>query len=341
MHHAGARRPGTDFTSEPILAGDIGGTNTRLALVHLENDTWAIRDKETYVSAEFDGLATIVNRYMERLDPRPTRAGFGVPCPVRDGPCKATNLDWEIDPDVLAKRIGLDRTVVVNDFEAIGHAIPTLGPEDFAVLQNRTPAPQGPIAVLGAGTGLGQAFLFWQNGRYEVIPSEGGHTDFAPRTDLETEMFLYWMKKLKRVSWERFLAGPGLVRIYQFLISSGKHAESAAVANQMNNEDPAAVITEHALQHDDPACKHTLDLFTSIYGAQAGNLGLTIRATGGVYIAGGIAPRILPAVREGPFLDAFRAKGRLSNLTAQMSVRVITERNVGLIGAACAVRSIG
>jgi glucokinase len=319
-----------------ILAGDVGGTNARLALVHLEDGTWSIRNRMTYPSGEFDGLAAIVDRFCEMLDVRPSLAGFGVPCPVRDGPCRFANLDWEIDPERLAEDIGIERTIVVNDFEAIGHAIPTLGPDDLAVLQDRPAVPQGPIAILGAGTGLGQAFLFWHNGRYEVMPSEGGHADFAPRTKLETDLFLHWNRTLQRVSWERFLSGPGLVRIYRFLVDTGRVPEALAVANEMTGEDPAAVITQHALEHDDPACTRSLDLFASIYGAQAGNLGLTIRSTGGVFLAGGIAPRILQALRKGPFLDAFRAKGRLSNLTEQMPVRVIIEPNVGLIGAACA-----
>lgn len=322
--------------SEPILAGDVGGTNARLAIVHIEHGAWRISNRQTFPSAEFDGLATIVNRYCDNLGVRPARAGFGVPCPVRDGPCKLANLDWQIDPDRLAADIGIARTVVVNDFEAIGHAIPTLGPEDIAIIQDKPVVPQGPIAILGAGTGLGQAFLFWQNGRYEVIPSEGGHTDFAARTELETEMFLYWNRQLKRVSWERFLAGPGLIRIYRFLVDTGRFVEAPGVAQEMQSEDDAAVITEYALAHDDPACEKAVEIFTSIYGAQAGNLGLTVRSTGGVYLAGGIAPRILPALLNGPFLQAFRAKGRLSNITEQMAVRVITEPNVGLIGAACA-----
>lgn len=322
--------------AEPILAGDVGGTNARLAIIHIDHGTWSIRNRTTFPSTQFDGLAAIVNRYCDTLGFRPARAGFGVPCPVRDGPCKLANLDWQIDPDRLALDIDIPRTVVVNDFEAIGHAIPTLGPDDVATIQDRPAIAQGPIAILGAGTGLGQAFLFWQNGRYEVIPSEGGHADFAPRTELEAQMFLYWNRQLKRVSWERFLAGPGLVRIYRFLVDTGLFTESETVANELKGVDDAAVISEHGLREDDPACTRTLELFTSIYGAQAGNLGLTVRSTGGVYLAGGIAPRILPALRKGAFLQAFRNKGRLSNLTEQMPVRVITEPNVGLIGAACA-----
>jgi glucokinase len=322
--------------AEPILAGDAGGTNTRLAIVRIEQGTWNIRDRATFPSAEFDGLAAIVNRYCDTLGFRPERAGFGVPCPVRDGPCKLANLEWQIDPDQLAIDIGIPRTVVVNDFEAIGHAIPSLGPEDFAIIQDKPVVPQGPVAILGAGTGLGQAFLFWQNGRYEVIPSEGGHADFAPRNKLETEMFLHWNRQLERVSWERFLAGPGLVRIYRFLVDTNVFTESEAIAREMIGEDDAAVISEHGLREDDPACTKALEMFCSIYGAQAGNLGLTVRSTGGVYLAGGIAPRILPALRKGGFLEAFRNKGRLSNLTEQMPVRVITEPNTGLIGAACA-----
>jgi glucokinase len=336
----GAENPTEIPASEPILAADVGGTNARFALVHLENATWTIRERKTYPSAQFDGLAAIVNQYCADIGIRPDRAGFGVPCPVRDGPCRFANLDWEVDPDRLARDIRIARTIVVNDFEAIGHAIPTLGPEDLAIIQDRPPVARGAIAILGAGTGLGQAFLFWQNGHYEVIPSEGGHADFAPRNELETEMFLHWNRKLGRISWERFLAGPGLVRIYRFLVDSNRVPESEAVASEMTRRDSAAVITEHGLRADDPACTATLEIFTSIYGAQAGNLGLTVRSTGGVYLAGGIAPRILEALKKGPFLDAFRAKGRLSSLTEQMPVRVITEPNVGLIGAACAANDV-
>jgi glucokinase len=319
-----------------VLAGDIGGTHARLAIVEIDRARWLVRHHATFSSPDYPGLAPIVRQYMQSQDVQPDRAGFGVPCPVRDGPCNLANLDWQVDPAALASEIGIAHTTVVNDFEAIGHAVPMLGSDDLAVIQDRPARRFEPIAIIGAGTGLGQAFLVWNGSHYDVLPSEGGHADFAPRNTIETEMFLYWKGTLGRISWERFLSGPGLVRIYQFLVATHRADQSETVEREMMLRDPAAVISDHAMANSDSACVQALDMFASIYGAQAANLALALRSTGGLFLAGGIAPRIVDKLRDGTFITAFHDKGRLSHITRHMPVHIIMQSDVGIIGAAAA-----
>lgn len=317
-----------------VLAGDVGGTNARLALIELNGDGARIAREGKYSSRDYPGLTPIVQRFREEARIRPDRACFGVACPVVGDDCTAPNLPWTINARALAREIGIPRTAILNDFVAVGYGIELLEPSDLVILQEGSPTPHSPIAIIGAGTGLGQGFLMWQEDYYRVLPSEGGHGDFAPRGRLQAGLLQFLARQFDRVSWERLLSGPGIVNIYGYLLASRAAPERASVRAEMDREDSAAVITRHGLARTDTLSDRTLDLFCEILGAQAGNLALTVVATGGVYLAGGIAPRIIERLKTGPFLTAFRDKGRMSALLSQIPVYVIMNPNVALLGAA-------
>ncbi len=319
-----------------LLAADIGGTNVRLCLAHAGSREFLA--EKNYASADFASFNDVLRRFLAD-----TSAGavesvcIAVAGPVRDTAAgqavKVTNLPWEISARALQKEFGFQKLRLINDFEAIGYGIEALGEKDFVVLQPGNPVAHGPRAVIGAGTGLGQAILVWQGSRYDVIATEGGHTDFGPTDDLQIELARYLYKSTGRASYELILSGPGLVRLYEFLRGQGVVAESTVVVETMKTADPAAAITDAALAHSDPLASMALDLFVRIFGAQAGNLALTAGATGGIYLAGGIAPKIISRLRDILFLDAFRSKGNMSAYVENIPVRVVMNPKVGLIGA--------
>lgn len=317
-----------------VLAGDVGGTNARLATVELDGPSARIVRKLRYPSADYAGLAPIVHRFVEETGGRPERACFAIACPVVGDDCTAPNLPWTINARALAAEIGIPRTTIINDFVAVGYGIERLNADDLATLQAGAPVPQGPIALIGAGTGLGQGFLVWQGNHYRVLASEGGHADFAPSGELQTGLLRSLREEFGRVSWERLLSGPGIANIYRYLLGAGMAPEQAHVADELKREDPATVIVRHAAADTDCLSRRSVDLFCEVLGAQAGNLALTVVATGGVYLAGGIAPRLLDWLGSGGFMAAFRNKGRLSELLDRIPVHVITNPSVGLLGAA-------
>jgi glucokinase len=316
-----------------VLAGDVGGTNARIALVEMNGQARVVKESR-YRSHDYPGLSPIVRRFCEESGSRPDRACIAMACPLVDDECTAPNLPWKVNARRLASEIEIPRTALINDFVAVGFGIPFLTASDLATLQPGELAPSGTIALIGAGTGLGQGFLIWEGDRYRVLPSEGGHADFAPRGALEAGLLGFLESQFHRVSWERLLSGAGLVNIYRYLVSSGVAPEQNAIKDEMQREDPAAVITRHGLARSDAICDRTLDLFCGILGAQAGNLALTVVAKGGVYLAGGIVPRIVERLRSGAFMKTFLDKGRLSDLLAEIPVHVILNPSVGLLGAA-------
>ena len=317
-----------------VLAGDVGGTNARLAIVDMDRQTARIVKEQKYPSRDFPGLAPIVQRFFEESGSRPDRACLAIACPIVDEDCTAPNLPWRVHARELATEIGIPRTSIMNDFVAIGYGIALLQPSDLATLQEGTPTPQGAIALMGAGTGLGQGFLIWDRDHYRVLPSEGGHSDYAPRGNLEAGLLLFLEGQFHRVSWERLLSGAGLVNIYRYLLASGVAPEQESVREEMRTQDPASVITRHALAGTDCLSDRAVELFCETMGAQAGNLALTVAARGGVYLGGGIAPRIVQRLQSGVFMKAFLDKGRLSELLSQIPVHVIVNPSVGLLGAA-------
>lgn len=326
-----------------VLAGDIGGTKTRLLLAECTASACVPIVERTYTSAAFTGLASIVRVFLQGVgatDAAAERACFAVAGPVRETEtgqsARITNLPWELHSAHLATELEIPRVRLINDFQGVGYGIDALGPDDFEVLQAGQVTTHAPRAIIGAGTGLGQAILIWQNDHYEVYPTEGGHADFAPTDARQMGLLRELMREFGRVSYERVLSGPGLVRIYAFLRDSRKAEESPALREAMHLGDPAAAISAYALTRNDPLASLALDLFVRIYGAQAGNLALTCLAQGGVYIAGGIAPQIIERLRDSTFLTAFNDKGRMAPLTTEMPVRVILNPRVGLFGAALA-----
>jgi glucokinase len=257
---------------------------------------------------------------------------------VRNGRVVTPNLPWLVDSAELAAVLGLPQTLLINDLQANAYGIPLLRDEDVAVLNVGEAEPAGAIAVISAGTGLGEAVAVWDGTMHRPVPGEGGHADFAPRTELETELLLHLRTEFGRVSYERVLSGPGLVNIYRFLRDRHQHPETAAVATAMGREDPAAVISRAALDGSCPLCDQTLEIFVSLYGAEAGNLALRSLASGGIFLGGGIAPKILDLLLRPAFMRAFTAKGRLSPLLEKVPVKVIRNQRAALFGAArCAL----
>ena len=323
-----------------VLAGDVGGTNARLAIVEINGNSASIERYQQFASQSAVSLASLVQRFIaESGEKSLSRACFGVACRVIEGVCRSANLAWTIDERELATAIGVARTSIINDFDAIGHGLALLRPNDFATIQRGKPIVHGNIALIGAGTGLGEGFLVWDGTRYLVQASEGGHVNFAARDEVEWGLYAATRAEFEHVSYERVVSGPGLVRIYRHLVSARGATESERIRDELEREDPAAVIVRHGLSNTDPICAQAVDLFTSLLGAQAGNLALTVLATGGVYVAGGIAPRMVQKLRTGPFVSSFRDKGRLSTFVARVPVHVITNTNVGLLGAASVAAS--
>ncbi len=319
-----------------VLAGDIGGTNARLAIAEVDGAAIRVETERRFPSAASPGLASIVQRFLREAGPPPARACFGIAGPVVDGEVRTPNLPWVVNARALGAEIGVEGTTLINDFHAVGHALPYLRPADLVTLQEGVPAARGNIALIGAGTGLGAGFLVWDGGRYRVHASEGGHAHFAARDAVEWGLRGTLLDEFGRVSAERVLSGPGLARIYRYLAATGFAPERPEVRAEMERDDAAAVVTRHALANDDRLSAKALDVFVAAYGAQAGNLALTVFATGGLYVAGGIAPRIVAKLTDGNFVAAFRSKGRLSDLLARVPVKVIINGDVGLLGAAAA-----
>lgn len=324
-----------------VLAGDIGGTRARLWIAHSDGHTCRMHHEQFFESRRYPGLTPILQEFLTAEAVGAVAAVcLGIAGPIRhtDGGeyCKVTNLPWEVDSRELMRTLKLPRVRLINDFQAIGYGIEALRDEDVAVLQPGVVQQHAPRVVLGAGTGLGQGILVWQGDHYETIATEGGHVEFGPTDDLQLELARYLLKTEGHSSYELILSGHGLVRLYGFLRAHGVASESPEVAQSMRAGDAAAVITQAAMDSLDPLASQTLDLFVRIYGAQAGNLALTAGATGGVYIAGGIAPKILEKVREGGFLRAFRNKANMSHYVERIPVRVVVNESVGLLGAALA-----
>jgi glucokinase len=316
-----------------VLAGDIGGTNARIAIIEWVAGRARVERDARLPSEAYSGLAGVVDAFLDGAIP-PPRACFAVAGPIRDGRCRATNLSWQLDEVELGQAIGVPRTKLINDFEAIGHALDALAPEDVAEIKPGVAEPDGVIGIIGPGTGLGEGFVARIGGRVHVFAAEGGHATFAPTDPKTFALASDIAARYGHASWERILSGPGLTEVYRFLASSGDAAESDEVLSAMQLEDHAAVITRFALENSDRLCVETLDIFVTALGAEAGNLALKVGATGGIYIAGGIAPRMLQRLEARDFVAAFTNKGRLSAFLEAIPIRVILEPNAGLLGAA-------
>lgn len=324
-----------------ILAGDVGGTSTRLAAFELTGGKLRAIVEETYKGADYASLDAIVAQFVATHALRPTHACCGISGPVHDGLARPTNLPWIIDAKSLANGLHLASFALINDLEANAWGVAALGAEDIETLNAGEPGVSGNAAVIAAGTGLGEAGLYWDGSHHRPFACEGGHGDFAPRTALEIELLQYLSKKFDHVSYERLVSGQGLCNIYEFLCQTPGRKEIPAVAEAMRGQDLAAAISEAALAHRSPVCTEALDMMVSIYGAEAGNVALKFMAYGGLYVGGGIAPKIVAKLRDGTFMQAYLAKGRMQRIVAAMPVRVIMNPNTALLGAArCATRHL-
>ncbi|MEW6487788.1 MAG: glucokinase [Thermodesulfobacteriota bacterium] len=324
-----------------LLAADIGGTKANLALFRAQGGPLVPVREATVPTAAYPSAAALVKSFLGENPPGLAGACIGVAGPIRRGRVQAPNLPWTVAEEELAA-LGVPRVLLINDLVATAHGLGELPEDRFALLQGGCPDPEGNEALLAAGTGLGQTVLYGCGGRRVPAASEGGHVDFAPADEVQVELWRFLRARFGRVSVERVLSGPGLCLIHEFLEQSGRGGTGACVRERMARQDPAAVIAEEGLREGDPTCVAALDLFVRVYGAAAGNLALTALATAGVFLAGGIAPKILPKLREGAFLEAFCAKGRLAGLLEEVPVRVVLDPKAALYGAGrCAARAAG
>jgi glucokinase len=317
-----------------ILAGDVGGTNARLAFFDVQDGHFRVVSSSVFPSREYGGLDQIVSKFVETSKLHADAACFGVPGPVRNGRVETSNLPWVIESKRLADELKLNKAVLINDLEANAWGIATLGPDDVVSLNQVKGNPVGNQGVISAGTGLGEAGMVWDGSQYRIFATEGGHSDFAPRNEVEIELFRYLSGRYGHVSYERVVSGPGLVNVFHFLRDSGRGTEPQWLTDQMVHGDPAAAISRAAVEGACGLCEQAVDLFVSVFAAEAGNLALKVLTTGGVYLGGGIAPKMLAKLSGPLFMHSFVGKGRMQPLLESMPVKVITNDKTALMGAA-------
>ena len=319
-----------------ILAGDVGGTKVDLALFEFQGGRLQHVVEERFAAQQYIGLEDIVREFFTKHQhPEINGACIGVPGPVRNGRLKLTNLPWQLDARELSRNLGIDHIFLINDLEANGYGVAELTRDQVYTLSAGDPSNVGNRGLISAGTGLGEAVLMWNGKMHVPVASEGGHCDFAPRSELEISLLRYLQRLVGgRVSYERVVSGLGLKNVYSFLRDEQGMQESAELRDRMQAEDPNAVIGELGESGKDELCVRTLDIFVSVYGAEAGNLALKVLSTGGMFIGGGIAPKILDKMRDGTFMRAFTDKGRLSDLLVHTPVHIILESRAALMGAA-------
>jgi glucokinase len=322
-----------------VLAADIGGTKTLLRLSECGEGRCETLEERRYENADFQDFRSLLDDFLGGQGAAPEAACFACAAPVAGRSLRLTNLDWVIDADHIARGFDIARVRLVNDFEAVALGIPGLGDRDLATLQPGRPQQGAPRVVLGAGTGLGVAWLLPAASGWLPVPTEAGHMDFAPAGELQMNLARRLAQKFGHVSWERVVSGPGLVELFAFIDEECLDAP-LGLGMLAPGEDAAARVGELALKRRHPVAEEALDLFVRLYGAFAGNLALAGLTRGGVYLAGGIAPRILQRLREEEFLEAFRAKGRFAPLMAEMPVHVVTHPAPGLLGATLAAAEL-
>ncbi len=315
-----------------ILAGDIGGTKTHLALCDLQEGVPVIVKQQQFASRAFDSLGDVITAF--DTDVPISAACFGIAGPVIEGRCRTTNLPWEITEERLKQQLQTLHVKLLNDLEATAYGMLYLEASDFISLNPTGRKRSANCAVIAAGTGLGEALLYYDGSAYQPIGSEGGHSDFAPTTPQQDELLTWLRHRFSgHVSYERILSGPGIYTLYEFLAQSGFAPEPTAMQQRMGDADRSAMVSRLALEERDPLCMETLRLFVEIYGAEAGNLALKSMAIGGVYIGGGIAPKILTFMQKKHFMDAFASKGRFEELLRGIEVKLSLNQETALIGA--------
>ncbi len=318
-----------------VLAGDIGGTKTNLALFSVQGEKLRSETLRTFPSKRYSGLVPVLQEFLAGNAAQIDAACFGIAGPVVDGKVKTPNLPWMIDTAELRRALKLEVVTLLNDLEAGAYGIFTLGNDEFCTLNEGTMRQSGNKALISAGTGLGQAILHDDGQHFHPLASEGGHGDFAPRNELEIELLRHLIQRFQHVSYERVLSGPGLFNIYRFFKECRGLEEPAALSEQFAaGDDPSAVIAKSALAGETEICVKSLELFVSVYGAEAGNLALRAKSVRGLYIGGGIAPKILAKLKDGTFMRSFADKGRYADLLAAISVQVVLNDQAALRGAA-------
>jgi glucokinase len=319
-----------------LIAGDIGGTKTRLALVSPQDGPRKLLAEQEYHSADYPGLQPIVEKFQAATGAKATDACFDVAGPVIDGRAHLTNLPWDLHETALASALNLKRVSLLNDLRAVAHAVPHLTPDETVAINPGTAELHAPIAVLAPGTGLGEAFLIWDGESYVACASEGGHSDFAPTNQDQAELWAFVMDRFHHVAYERVCSGSGLPNVYDFVRSRDPAAESpefAATLHEAADRTPAIVEAGVNDAARNRLAAQTLGIMIDIWGAEAGNLALKVLATGGVYLAGGMPPRVVSQLQDGAFMRAFTAKGRFAELLGKVPVHVVTV-NAALLGAA-------
>jgi len=324
-----------------VLAGDVGGTKVLLGIYRVGRGGLELELQDRFATAKFDKLEAVVESFLERaghLAGVIRAAAFGTPAPIIEGVARPSNIPWVISESVLSRTLNGLPVRLLNDLGAAAFGVRHLRDKDTSVLNSGS--SKGSIAIIAAGTGLGEAALTWSDGEYHLVGSEGGHASFAPRDAEQLELLAFLEREFGHVSYERVLSGPGLVNIYRFLRSQSRAREPRWLTSAFREGDQSATISKVALARRDKVCVHTLEMFCSIYGAEAGNLALKVLALGGVYLCGGIAPKILPMLRRGGFMKAFVDKGRMRKLLQSLAVRVCLNPDVGLLGAAHAAAAM-
>ncbi len=326
------------MTDQPqlLLAGDIGGTKSNLAILSVNGDKLSIKRNHRFPSAEYPSLSAIIQEFLQDEKGHIPAACFGVPGPVRYGRAKPTNLNWGVDAAEIEREFSIPQVSILNDLEANAYGISELDSEDLSVIQEGPAEPGGNRCVVSPGTGLGEGGLFWDGKRkkYRVWACEGGHADFAPRNEVEIALLEYLLKEHGHVSCERVVSGMGLENIYRFLRDTGRERELPEVASEMETQKPGLVISQYADSGKCQLCVRTIEIFVSAFGAEAGNMALKTMATGGVYLGGGIPGKMLNSARSAAFIQAFNEKGRLSSLMKTMPVKIVLNDQAALLGAA-------
>ena len=317
-----------------FLAGDVGGTKTLLALYDYHGGNLKETRRKRYLSGEHKCLEEIIEDFLKEEKKPPSRCCFAIAGPTEGGVSHTINLQWVVSAEKISKHFNIESTFLINDLVANAWGIRELSSSDLMTLNQGTPLNDGNQGMVSPGTGLGEAVLFYDGKQRIPGASEGGHADFSPRNDQEVELFKYLKGKFGHVSKERVLSGQGIVNLYQFLVDTGRYKPGPAVLERMKNENPAKVITEMGISNENECCQTLLSWFCSLLGAEAGNFALSIMGTGGIFLGGGIVPKIIPELKKGEFMKAFVNKGRLTSLLSSVPVHVILEEDTALKGAA-------
>jgi glucokinase len=317
-----------------ILAGDVGGTKTNLALYEGTRDHLRFLSGATFVSADYPSAEKVIEEFLLKEKQKPDHLCLGVAGPVIEGKVELTNLSWVINVDDLRKAAGTDSVGLINDLEATAYGLATQSPDDFINIQEGD-TRGGNMAIIAPGTGLGEAGLFWDKSCYRPYPTEGGHCDFSPRTDLDIDLYKHLESIHGIVSWERLVSGPAIYDIFKFLCKRQRHSEPAWLTEKFDEEDPSAIISQSAMEKTDAVCVETMRLFVRYFAREASNLTLKMKAIGGLFLGGGIPPKIAPLLKDGYFLKHYMDTDRMQHLLRDVPIRIILNQKTALLGAAC------